>query len=100
MSTDKPILLFYHSTMETLAKRVVALPEYAGRVTLGGCSWETFKDGFPNIHVDPTDCMRLEQHDVAFATQPAQQERLHQAGREDVIQTPRMYINLYNGGTQ
>ena len=40
MPATKQVILFYHWTMEALAKQVVA--DYAGRVRLGRCSWDSF----------------------------------------------------------
>ena len=66
MPATKQVILFYHWTMEALAKQVVA--DYAGRVRLGRCSWDSFPDSTPSIQIDPDDCIQMdtEDHDVAF----------------------------------
>ena len=56
----KCTVLFYHPSMENLAKKVVEDPAYAGRIRLGSCSWESFADGFPNILLDPQDSIALD----------------------------------------
>ena len=68
MPATKQVILFYHWTMEALAKQLVANTLYAGRVRLGRCSWDSFPDSTPSIQIEPDDCIQMdtEDHDVAF----------------------------------
>ena len=59
MAATKQVILFYHWTMESLAKQVVADPVYAGRVRLGRCSWDSFPDQTPSIQISPDDCLSM-----------------------------------------
>lgn len=66
MTEARPVILFYHRSMEALAQRVASHKDYQGRIKLGRIMWNTFADGFPNIKVHDEDCSSLEHHDAAF----------------------------------
>ena len=51
-------LLFHHPSAAPLARRVVDADPSA--VRLGGCSWQAFEDGFPNLTIDAADVDAIE----------------------------------------
>lgn len=51
-------LLFHHPSAAPLARRVVDADPSA--VRLGGCSWQAFEDGFPNLTIDAADVEAIE----------------------------------------